>query len=852
MKLKRVQIGLECALALILMGIGHYYVSTLRDVYPVDGYVFYTLALIVFVHVWHATRNQTDPAGSALRDSFRTGWRMLRAVLVMLWRNLRDLLPLVSLRTQLALALALNVVAAILALVLPQLLFVWLIVWLGSIGLLIVPRLPRSIFRATPQRSATWLEPPEVIGRKPAWIGLLMAIGLLIAGQYAMATSDTAFQSPLALAINDALKLGLPNPAAALTGFMLLIVGTALFAIVTRFSAVIDRPRISIDAPALARRRLGNRWLVVIVVGFVVWGGVIKAIDDGAQGWAGVVAWLISLGLIALCWRQFDRARGVRLSIKIDRMEAIGLGIAAVIILIVLAYRLGDIPNSLWGDEGAFFSTARDIAAGTRAVDFFGLGTYGTFPAPASLFQSIFIAVFGANIAAWRLGSVVAAWLAIFPLYFLARATLGRRVAWLSIALYAVLPYLLTYARIGYNNSQSIAPVALTLLLTWLAIRRGSPFFAFVAGCVGGLGILTYTAAEIGALLALGWLAWVWLVRSAPRRSIALAGSAYILGSVMVVGPPLAFQSVHSPQMLAYKQVESIFANVIYARDLFPDDQLFASADAIQVGNQGLFYNPTLYAVLLGRGVIRTALSFHLSDVLSENYLVGALAEPIGAIYLLGLGFCLVRLRRPGYAIWPAWLIVGALTLSVVDTYPPRAAHMLPVVAAIAVLGALGLVAGVDILSHVVGELPDRFKSIVLIGAVIVLGIFGLRTYFIEMPDHFPPDLENTMFWQAQSMPRGSDITLIQPEGLSDEFVPWGLRELDLGVTFHLVKPAEVATIDLRRLCPNICRFYFVPANYGQVYPELMQAFGNGSLSRYFDARQAVEAYGFEPKPNGQ
>ncbi len=846
MKLKRVQIGMELVLALGLMGLGHYYVSTQRDQYPIDGYVYYTLAVIVFAHVWHIPRADQDPIWTALRDSFRTGWNLLRASLGLIWRGLRELLPMMSLRTRFVIVVALNILAAILAMVLPQAIAVWLIVWLGSIVVLIGPVLPRSIRRATPQRLGTWIEPPESIGRAPHWLGLLIAIGLLIAGQIVVAGIDPALRSPAAIAVDSALKLGLSSPSTALVGLGLLAIGLIVFAIVTRRGAVLDAPRLSVDGPTPAGKRLSNRWIAVGAIGYAIWLSVIRSITEGTTGWGGVLPWLISIGLIAVCWWKLDRSRGVRLAIQLDRSEATGLALAAVAILIVFAYRINDVPNSMWGDEGAFFSLARDVAQGKVTLAFFGFGAYGIFPASSSIFQGFFLAIFGANIAAWRLGSAAAALLAIGPLYFLVRATLGKRVAWISIALYAISPYVLTYARMGYNNSQSIAPVAVTLMLTWLAIRRSSLFFVFLAGCVGGLGFLTYTAAELGIVLAVGWLIWMWIIRSGRRRSIAVAIAAYLSGSVMIAAPSIVYQAVHAPQMFAYKQVEAIFANVIYARDLFPDDQLFASASVIKVGDQELFYDPTIYALLLGRGVVRTALGFQTSSVVSENYLVGGLAEPFGAIYLLGLGWCLIRVRRPGYAIWAAWLIVGALSLSVIDTYPPRAAHMLPVVPAIAVLGALGVVVSVDLFARMVGGLPDRIKSIGLIISVVILALIGLKIYFIDMPLRFPPDLENTMFWQAQSMPRGSDITLIQPEGLPDGFVPWGLRELDLGVTFHLVKPADAATIDLKGLCPNACRFYFVQADYS-VYLRLRNVFGDKVLHKYPDAVGPNGFYEFNP-----
>ena len=92
----------------------------------------------------------------------------------------------------------------------------------------------------------------------------------------------------------------------------------------------------------------------------------------------------------------------------------------------------------------------------------------------------------GQTLTAWRLSSVIAMWLAALPLYFLVRATLGKRTAWIALAFFAVSPYVLTYARLGYDAAQAVWPVVLALALTWLAVQRDSRLYAFLAGVVAG------------------------------------------------------------------------------------------------------------------------------------------------------------------------------------------------------------------------------------------------------------------------------------------------------------------------------------------------------------------------------
>lgn len=86
---------------------------------------------------------------------------------------------------------------------------------------------------------------------------------------------------------------------------------------------------------------------------------------------------------------------------------------------------------------------------------------------------------------------------------------------------------------------------------------------------------------------------------------------------------------------------------------------------------------------------------------------------------------------------------------------------MLPIVPALAVLSALGLIVSLDLIARVLGGVPERVKVIGAIGLLGVLGAIGLRTYFIEMPERYRPDLENAMFWEAQVLPRNATLMLI-------------------------------------------------------------------------------------------
>jgi len=195
--------------------------------------------------------------------------------------------------------------------------------------------------------------------------------------------------------------------------------------------------------------------------------------------------------------------------------------------------------------------------------------------------------------------------------------------------------------------------------------------------------------------------------------------------------------------------------------------------------------------------------------------------------------------------LWPAWLIIGGLLLSGLSAYPPRAALMLPVVPALVVLSAVGLVAGMDALRQLMRGVGRSVWRYALAGITLLLMLTGLYTYFIAMPQHFPPDLENAMFWQAQQLPRGSDIVLVQPEGVPDDFQPWGLREVETGVQFHLLKKTDLTTADWTSLCAGTCRVFFAASDWDAVIPYLVETFGEQATVEYPSAAGVVQAYAF-------
>ena len=173
----------------------------------------------------------------------------------------------------------------------------------------------------------TYAEPAIDTGARVNPIGWLISIGFVLLGQVLLMLSSQAeaTTSPIAQQINDALLLALPGDAALiLLGVMALIVGTVLFA---RRDAPCGFKRLSsryaiVEAGGNQRQ---TPWLLLAVAlgGLVIWVLALRSASGDPTGQAGTWPWLIALGVIAACWWQIDRMRGVRLGVRIDRREAV-------------------------------------------------------------------------------------------------------------------------------------------------------------------------------------------------------------------------------------------------------------------------------------------------------------------------------------------------------------------------------------------------------------------------------------------------------------------------------------------------------------------------------------------------
>jgi 4-amino-4-deoxy-L-arabinose transferase-like glycosyltransferase len=505
-----------------------------------------------------------------------------------------------------------------------------------------------------------------------------------------------------------------------------------------------------------------------------------------------VPLWIGAFLLLALaCWR-YDLHKKVVFKSNLQPIDYGWIAASLALAFVSNSYRLGSLPADFIGDEWSFWSNARDIARNSYDVIPFNFGVY-SYPILSSIYQSWFLNWFGFNLWSWRFSSVVASLAALPPTYLLARHLFDRRVAVISCFILGSMPFFMAFARLGYNNSQAIAPIVLSCYLLVVGLRRQSSLLVVLAGGAAGLGFYTYTAGRLGLIICLLWLASIAFGEYRKRRKnkpealaqlrqIARISVVYLLGWGFVVLPHYAFSATVEDSLHSYKIYESLFPNAFYGRHLYIDDQLFRDLPPIEMGNQTFFVRADLYADLLVRSTIRTFLAFQDHTILESHFILGPLPGPLLALpFLYGFILVLRNWRLTGYRLLAIWIVVGSLLLSIINTFPPRSTHLVAIMPAIAIISALGLV---QIWQQIAQLAPPQVRSPALHASLLNLSVLvvvasGLFSYLVVTPQHYQPSVEDVINFHILALQEPEQIVFLTSNPDQEEFSPIVVREME-------------------------------------------------------------------------
>jgi len=602
------------------------------------------------------------------------------------------------------------------------------------------------------------------------WFWLLVGLGLIINGVYWVhQRGDINEASQILLHWNEEFHLEIINILYLVVAIPYLVGGGLLSAFAF---VLLWKQQEEIQAPTKTREPL-NRAYFLPRVAFTILLFTLLIVMLAQHKYTPILAWLWVYILIVQTFllHRLEKTAGIDIHPNIARIDIIWMAGLFLAGLGIGAYALNDVPNIMIPDEGAFWEAARAIANGDLKPELFAFGVY-TFPVASSIFQGWVMRFVGVNLWGWRFTSVLAGTFTVIPLYLLAREWFDRRVAVLATLLMLTSPYYLSFARMGYNNSQALFPVVFCLYFWSLGFKRSSSFYYWLAGIAAGLGFYTYSAAWLGLVTIIIVMAVFTVIRRIQFRQAFSAIAIFTAAITVTALPRIVYgASSDNPEPLVYKMVETSFISNFYGSAYYSPEELHPDGDGHLLGSNEIFYAPDIYRKLLTRSTVRTLAALFDPFLVTEHFMVtnfaGGFLASIGLA--LGLSLSLRTLNRTRSILMLTWLGAGLFFLSIIAAFPPRHTHLVTIIPVLSLLSAVGFVASLDTLAS---ELQNRWASnliswgemSVLALIAIALVLSGIKQYFIVMPERNPALFEDIVSWIAWRNDEPLTIVYIGPD----------------------------------------------------------------------------------------
>ncbi|HEX6513474.1 MAG TPA: glycosyltransferase family 39 protein, partial [Chloroflexota bacterium] len=354
------------------------------------------------------------------------------------------------------------------------------------------------------------------------------------------------------------------------------------------------------------------------------------------KGAALTLAWLLFVLSVALAavgvWRLDGRPR-----LQVAwRQEAPWLAALGVLVVVGAALRLAaldHIPFGLWFDEAYSGLEVERILSDPSFRPVY-VGGLAQEPSLLWYLMAVGFKIAGPGQLALRLPAALGGVLGIPAIYLLGRELFDRKVGLIAAGLLTTLVWHLTFSRLGFNVTSSVALDALALFFLARAVKRGSWTAAALAGISLGFGLQMYYTSRlmvvvIGLFLVLFWLAQPRQRFGVMWRALAVACFA----GVITASPLLEFAIQHPAEFSNRLQQASVFTEVRNQHSYTPiTDNLKAHLLMFNVaGDRNARHN------LPGQPQLNLLL---------------------GGLFVLGLGLSLARARQPQYLLLPLWGVV--------------------------------------------------------------------------------------------------------------------------------------------------------------------------------------------------
>ena len=640
--------------------------------------------------------------------------------------------------------------------------------------------------------------------------------------------------------LNGQLRLDVDNIENVVLASIFLILGAIIFALATK-NVLLPVEEIGKDLSDTKTKNIPFSqlgWIPIgsIAAGIILYIVLISRMFALQKSVIDPILCVLAALLIGYSAWSWDKKNDKKVFERIGRIDVVIMIVLVASGLLIASFQLTDIPNMLVGDEGNFFDTANAIAKSEYKPSFFDMGVY-SYPVASSYWQAFVIKLFGASLWSWRFSSVLIGVLAVIPMYLLGSDLFGKRVGLLASISMLVAPYFLSFARLGYNNSQVLLPVTISAWLLYRGLNHKSVFLLFLGGVFSGLGFLTYTAARISIVLAVFVFSFI-VLKSVFKHSIYRAISsqiiwilAFFFGWLLIASPHLVYSSTQNPVSFRYKTIEGSFVNVDAARPFFPEKEIFSIDSGQKIDKYTMYFSPKIYLWLFQRGFLRTVLAFHRQGLINEHFLTSPIAGPVATIfYLIGLAVLLTRIREKCSSFLLTWLILVFLFLSALNTFPPRQTHMIPLIPVMSLLIGLGLDFLIKaILTNIDLKKKPLIQLVLTLFGITAIMAGGLWQYFVVIPKVYRPNLDQVMNWAELSNDKNIPFIYITNLPNWQNWKPFSLGRLTSNKPFSVISEEEYLNSIIHLPITQEAVIFFHPNYYNELVKKIHDEYPSSS-----------------------
>ena len=453
-------------------------------------------------------------------------------------------------------------------------------------------------------------------------------------------------------------------------------------------------------------------FLTVVLTTFVLWR--IPALTRADNFWPVFLAWLAAILLFLAAVRQPGEGHLSREWFRSRRRLLLGMGALLLLAFVLRAWRIGDIPFTLGGDEASQGLEALGFSAGEWRNPF-TTGWLGV-PTMSFIYNSLSLALTGPTVAGLRLPWVLVGAATVLITFLLVRQLFNTGLAALTAFLVAVFHYHIHFSRLGSNQIADPFFISLALLFLYRGLDRHRRLDWALSGVVTGLALYFYAGARLTPLVLAAVLGYLFLLSPRKFWDEHRAGVMVLATAALITAAPML-------------QYAARFPNDFNAR--------INEVGIIQSGwleNEVTVVGRPLATVLFDQ-FQRAALMFNYYPDRTVWY---GLAEPMldplfGAIFLMGLIYGLLRLFTPahGARIAPmvAWWWGGMILGGMLTESPPSSQRLITLA-----VPTMFFVAYVlwDIVGLARQAWPGVSRAAALAVAAVLFAFISLTTYFAE------------------------------------------------------------------------------------------------------------------------